>query len=263
MDIKEYNVNTDSQKQNHPWEYARLEVVFDLLQQKVLTKEQISNGELNILDVGCGDAFFLDQLSKRIPNANYFAIDTAFDETSISFFAEKYPNIKFYPSVEHPDLAKVRIDIILLLDVIEHIENDIDFLKKLSEMPGFSNDTRIVITVPAYQTLFCSHDTWLGHYRRYTSKMLRFHLSKAGLKSDYDGYFFLSLLLARIIQKIKESIIKPDLTKVSGIGDWNGGPFISNFIKSVLVLDYKISKIKRIFGLRMPGLSTFTICRKQ
>lgn len=263
MDIKEYNVNTEQQKQNHPWEYARLEVIFDLLSKKTLSKEQIFSSELTILDVGCGDAFFLNELSKRLPKANCFAIDTAFDNESIAFFAEKYKNISFYPSIEHEDLSKIKIDVILLLDVIEHIENDVDFLKKLTEMPGFSADTRIIISVPAYQNLFCSHDTWLGHYRRYTVKKLRNHIGQAGFISDQDGYFFFSLLLARIIQKFKENMIKPDLTKVSGIGDWKGGKTISKIIKTVLVWDYKISKIKRIFGIRLPGLSTYTICRKQ
>lgn len=266
MDIKEYKLKTENAKQNHPWEFARLEVVYDLLSKNLSKRGKLnSTNPLTILDVGCGDGFFLEQLSKRIPNADYIAVDTAFDDEFIEFFSKKYgsSNITFLSEMKPDFLQGKHIDVILLLDVIEHIEFDIDFLKGLSNLSGFDDETIIVITVPAYQSLFCSHDTWLGHYRRYTVKKLRNHLNQAGLKSQNDGYFFTSLLLPRLIQKMKELIIKPNLDNVAGIGDWKGSESSSRTIKNILVLDYKWSRFKRKFGIRLPGLSCFSICKKQ
>ncbi len=266
MDIKEYKLKTENTKQNHPWEYARLEVVYDLINRYFKSENtNISITKPTILDVGCGDGFFLEQLSKRIPNADYIAVDTAFDDEFIAFFTQKYAksNIQFLSKLSSEALNGKHIDIILLLDVIEHIENDIDFLKSLTKLSGFDNNTIIVISVPAYQSLFCSHDTWLGHYRRYTVKMLRNHLMQASLQSQKDGNFFFSLLFPRIFQKIKEFIVKPKLENVSGIGDWNGGKTSSKLMKNILVFDYKTSQLKRLFGIRLPGLSCYSICKKQ
>jgi hypothetical protein len=75
-----------------------------------------------------------------------------------------------------------------IFDVLEHIENDIDFLKKLSlylEPKGM-----LYLTVPSYQFLWSHEDSLAGHYRRYTLKKLTKLLTDAGYKIQYKSYFF-------------------------------------------------------------------------
>lgn len=259
MDIKEFNAEVEGSKKNHPWEYARFEVVSDIL------KRHLSTHHHAILDVGCGDGFFLEQLSKKYNETKFIAVDTAFDETLIDFFSKKYKhaNVQFFKEMPHVVDEVSGADAVLLLDVIEHIENDVDFLKNLASEPMIDNDTLFMISVPAYQKLFCAHDVWLGHYRRYTTKMLRNHTSQAGLEVIECGYFFKSLLLPRFIQVIKEKIIKPKIDLVTGIGDWNGGKLATKIMIGVLVIDYRISRFFRFFGLKLPGLSCYAVCKKR
>ena len=261
MDVKEYNVEVAHGKQNHPWEYARFEVVTDMLCSVLKEKK----GEpLNIIDIGCGDAFFLEQLSKRFENCNFFAVDTAFTSDMLTFFQKKYhdENIKFYQNLSELQTACDKIDLVLLLDVIEHVEDDVALLSSLHKLSGFNSETIVVTTVPAYQSLFCSHDKFLEHYRRYSLKTLQQRLRESGFTPTKSGYFFFSLLLPRILQKTKELFIKPNINHITGIGDWNGSKFSTKFFKNILIADYKISKILRYVGIKLPGLSCYSISKQ-
>lgn len=75
-----------------------------------------------------------------------------------------------------------------VFDVVEHIENDIGFLKHLWELlpPG----GMIYLTVPAYQSLWSLEDEDGGHFRRYTLKSLEVKLEQSGFSVKYSTYFF-------------------------------------------------------------------------
>jgi hypothetical protein len=63
-----------------------------------------------------------------------------------------------------------RADFVTLLDVLEHQENDREFLSDLVEKmaPG----TTLLMTVPALQNLWSQWDVALGHFRRYEKATL-------------------------------------------------------------------------------------------
>jgi SAM-dependent methyltransferase len=69
-------------------------------------------------------------------------------------------------------------DSMICLNVIEHIEDDVQALKNMSERvkPG----GRCMILVPAYPWLQNSMDRAIGHYRRYGKAQLESRLEEAG-----------------------------------------------------------------------------------
>lgn len=241
----------------HPWEYARFEVLLHFLKKKMLT-----NSRPVIVDIGCGDTFVVESILKHYPQAIIYAVDIAFTPEIINEIKEKglSPKINLHYHLKEVPL-NVQADVILLMDVIEHIEDDVDFLKevKLSHFSG--GKTNWFITVPAFQHLFCSHDVFLGHYRRYDTTMLRTHLNKAELKTIEIGYFFFSLLVPRWLQVRKEKK-KPASSLSTGIVDWNKGVFITLAVKWMLILDFKFSKFLRLFGIKLKGLSVYSICQE-
>jgi len=88
-------------------------------------------------------------------------------------------------------------DFIYTLNVLEHIETDQDVLNSLYSKikPG----GKLLIYVPAFQVLFSSMDTKVGHFRRYTRKNLATKVSKAGFEIKQNHYvdslgFFVSIL---------------------------------------------------------------------
>jgi SAM-dependent methyltransferase len=62
-------------------------------------------------------------------------------------------------------------DVIVMHDVLEHIENDADAVARLRGL--IKPDGQLVLSVPAVPRLYGLHDEQLGHYRRYTKSSLR------------------------------------------------------------------------------------------
>lgn len=80
-----------------------------------------------------------------------------------------------------------------LFDVLEHIKDDIGFLKELHSF--MVPEGRLYVTVPAYKALWSAEDDFAGHYRRYTLGMLENTLISAGFEIEYSTYFFTLLTL--------------------------------------------------------------------
>ncbi len=255
MDLIEAKYKTNSHR--HPWEYARFEVLKHFLKNKI-----VNTNNPTIVDIGCGDSFVVESISKIYPNANLIAVDIAFTPEIIDYYKTKINNrnISFYYNIDEVP-STVKADCILLMDVIEHIEKDIDFLKEAQSKSFTTDKTKWFITVPAFQSLFCSHDTFLGHYRRYDNDMLINHTAQAGLKTLNVGYFFFSLLLPRYLAVKKEKNKNND-SATTGLVEWNGNSFKTNLIKTIMVIDFKITSFFKLIGIKLPGLSNYIICQK-
>lgn len=263
MDIKELNVTTSHQKKHHPWEEARLKVINSLTSSFFhdTTKK-------NVLDIGCGDVFFINEFCKKHKNLTPYVVDIAFTDEIIENLKKEYQNdkISYYKDVKDVNLVEGKANVIFLLDVIEHIENDIDFLNSLTKLSYVDDNTLFIITVPSFNSLYCNRDKWLGHYRRYSRKMLIERAQQSGLyiannNSNNSGYFFFLPLFLRLIQKLMDS--KSSKQDEKGIGNWNGGKLVTSIYKNLLLCDFYVSRFLFNIGIKLPGLSTYLICRKQ
>jgi trans-aconitate methyltransferase len=245
----------------HPWELARVEVVTNLITRSMTLRPGAA-----VLDIGCGDTFVAEQIAARFPEASVYAVDTAFTEESIAHYREQLKGQRVFvsssidalaPSLDRP------VSLVLLMDVLEHIADDRGFLSTLLAHPAISAETRLIVTVPAYQSLFCSHDTILGHYRRYSNAELRRMLEDAGLTVLDIGYFFASLVPMRIARVVKERMLKmEDDTGTTGLVTWSGGAGQTAAITRLLMTDAWISTALKRIGITLPGLSNYAVCRK-
>jgi 2-polyprenyl-3-methyl-5-hydroxy-6-metoxy-1,4-benzoquinol methylase len=75
-----------------------------------------------------------------------------------------------------------------LFDVVEHVENDVEFLRDVRAL--LRPQGRLYITVPAYQLLWSREDDYAGHHRRYSVGTLRQTLRSAGFAVEYSTYIF-------------------------------------------------------------------------
>jgi len=251
MDLVEHQHNHSDNR--HPWELARLEVIYSFIKKHFSSSENS-----NILDVGCGDTFVVSELQKRMPRANFFAIDKAFDANLIQSFSHK--GIELYNNLSELQGKIKKAELILLMDVIEHIEDDKSFLSHLVQQEYIDNNSLFLITVPAYQSLFSEHDVFLKHYRRYSRKNLVHTLKKTGFEIIESGNFFSSLLAPRILSLAKEKVFGK--VEAKGLAAWQGSKKQSNILKEVLYLDFKTTNFIKQLGVKLPGLSTYALCRK-
>jgi SAM-dependent methyltransferase len=106
-----------------------------------------------------------------------------------------------------PDEVKLvdgRYDLIVLLDVLEHIEDDVGSLRVLRRKlaPG----GRMVLTVPAAPWLWSAHDIAHHHKRRYTAATLRATFAAGGLRvrhmSHFNTLLYPLVAAARIVGRI-------------------------------------------------------------
>jgi SAM-dependent methyltransferase len=148
--------------------------------------------DANILEAGCGPGGNFELLS-RFGNVAAFDMDPATVQSCITEFGVDCKQGKL--PADHPFHDSHRFDLVAALDVLEHIDEDLESLRSLATClaPG----GRILVTVPAYQWMFSSHDRFHHHKRRYRLGALKALAAAAGLKLERVGYFN-SLLFAPI-----------------------------------------------------------------
>jgi SAM-dependent methyltransferase len=73
-----------------------------------------------------------------------------------------------------------KVDTVLMINVLEHIKDDVLILRKAKEILG--NSGRLILYVPAHRWLYGEYDRVLGHYRRYSKKLLKNILEGGGFK---------------------------------------------------------------------------------
>jgi len=167
--------------ERHWWYRGRRRII-----RAVLDDLTLPDGS-SILDAGCGSGRTLDEL--RDYGATY-GLDTS--PTAVATARARGHDVRL-GTVESAPFAAASFDLVTCLDVIEHTADDRRTLRELRRLcrPGGT----LLVTVPAYQSLWSAHDVANQHYRRYTAKRLRLAASDAGWQFMRDTYFN-SVLLA-------------------------------------------------------------------
>lgn len=115
-----------------------------------------------LLDVGCGTGANLAALAE-----GYECVGADASPEALARARQRYPHLRW---VHAPTLGALgellrRADLVMLCDVLEHIDDDAGFLRELLE--GMSPGSHLLITVPAGTALWSPHDEAFGHRRRY------------------------------------------------------------------------------------------------
>lgn len=246
----------DAGAYRHPWETARFKFV-----RRLIAKFATRPNPL-VLDIGSGDGFFLESLHASMGSGEFVGVDIALSNDEVNQLNSKAPEgVRFCNHWKALDqLVHRPADVILLLDVIEHIPDDEAFLRELAKASFISKDTTLVVTVPAFWSLRTSHDEHLKHFRRYSLPQVRQVVSASGFEPIDGGYFFFSLLVPRVAEKVREIVLAPK--REFGIGGWQKGLVMTKTIEAALLADAAIGSALSNAGIRLPGLSAYVICRR-
>jgi SAM-dependent methyltransferase len=87
-------------------------------------------------------------------------------------------------------LAAERLDTVVCLNVLEHIEDDRTSLSAMHDL--LVPRGRLILLVPSLRALYGSLDQALGHFRRYVPRELAAKLGEAGFRVRHLEYFNLA-----------------------------------------------------------------------
>jgi len=243
MDLKEL---TDDSTRRHPWETSRLKAV-----QRILAP--YASAGIRVLDVGCGDGFIARNLFSGLETKEMTAVDINLSDELIGELANLPGGVTYRRELPDGETH----DLVLLLDILEHVEDDRGLLASLvarQVAPG----GMVLITVPVFQSLYSRHDEFLGHHRRYSLRELADVATAGGLDIIASGYLFFSLLLPKFILY---KILAYD-REVKGVGQWRRGRIVTKIMESVMDMDNRLLMAAGSLGIRIPGLTGWVLCKK-
>ncbi|WP_293891793.1 hypothetical protein [Flavobacterium sp.] len=252
MDISEFTrLNDKSNYSRHPWETSRKNVLHTFLKQSEI-KFPIDR----IVDIGSGDAFIIHTLVDKNLAQEYYAIDTAYTPEVIAQLKANNNNsqVVYFQNLNEylTTITQKAPTLYLCMDVLEHLEDEKIILDDLQA----KESNYFFFAVPAFQSVFSSHDVLLGHYRRYSLNQLKNVLDKNEFTIIDKGYYFTSLLLFRKLDKF----LKKDLDE--SIDNWKAGKLKTAAINTMLTIDFEISLLLKKLGMTIPGLSCYCLCKK-
>ena len=133
------------------WHMAKNRIVTDVIKSFAKSKPVV-------LDVGCGRGITVKHLRDKgidcvgVELAKPLAIKGADQHIRVGMSA-----------LDIPSTERKCYDTILLLDVIEHIADPVEYLQNLAN--AFPNLSLIIVTVPARPELWSDYDEFYGHYK--------------------------------------------------------------------------------------------------
>jgi 2-polyprenyl-3-methyl-5-hydroxy-6-metoxy-1,4-benzoquinol methylase len=155
-----------------------------------------------IVDIGCGTGA---NIASPATDYTCFGIDPTPD--AIASAEARFPSVHFVCGTAPAALKGLSPvpALVLLMDVIEHVEDDSGFLGGILEAvaPG----TLVLITVPAEPALWSKHDEAFGQFRRYVPATLRAlwqqHAVDELMLSSFNHYLYPVVRVARALNRLR------------------------------------------------------------
>jgi SAM-dependent methyltransferase len=226
--------------EHHWWWRARTNLIIETLQRLL----SCGGGE-SILDVGCGDGLFFDRL------AQFGEVEGV--EPGAELVSENNPHRKRIHVCPFDEgfLPGKQYSVILMLDVLEHLENPARALRHVAHLlkPG----GRFVATVPAFMALWTNHDVLNHHQTRYTKASIRTVAGETGLRIEEQRYLYHWTCPAKLVVGAVERMFPSEPSPPKVPPSW---------LNQIL---YKLSRIEQQTLTRLPmpfGSSLLVVASK-
>jgi hypothetical protein len=234
MDIKEQEILGDNIGRH--WYYAAKAAAM----QSMLAGRPVQR----ILDVGAGSGFFSRVLLDH-GALEATCVDPAYDREY-----EELQNgrpIRFVHNVDQSSAETV-----LLMDVLEHVDDDVGLLRSYAERAP--SGARFLITVPAFKWMWSGHDVFLEHRRRYTLPQVESVVRAAGLSPVKGCYYYgLTLPLAALVRLGgRLAGVKDDGTKSNMQAH---SPLVNAVLGGICTMERWFFKGNRVAGLSVVCLA--------
>ena len=179
------------------YDRARRHIVMSLIDRYLM-----SAGRPKFLDLGCGTGIILADLERL---GDVVGIDSSSEAISYASKCTKARLIKGNLPEDLFDLGE-RFDCVLMLDILEHLEDDEGAVSAASRI--ILPNGILIITVPAYQWLYAPRDSYRQHLRRYSRSSLLALLNKSGMKIELLSYYNMLLFPPAICERLLSKLCR-------------------------------------------------------
>ncbi len=204
----------------------------------------------SVVDVGCGAGFFLGMLKGR--GKKLVGIEPNEGMCALASKANPDVNVITGSAENIGTLLTTPVDCITMLDVLEHVEDDVTQTKRT--WSALSPYGEFIIVVPAHPFLFGERDKNMGHYRRYSTDSLRLLLASNGFEIQSIRYWN---ALGVLPYAISEKILKRPLRVRLREGERNG--LFGNLLQKIL--NVWMREFENRFSIGF-GLSIICVAKK-
>lgn len=173
---------------DHFWVRRRFEVLKRMA-------DPLLRSAAHAAEIGCGNGLLQRSIEDHygIPVAGF-----ELNEVALQKNVSRVSPLYCYDIHQHYPEFRAHFDVLLVFDVLEHIENEAAFLESIKY--HLAGSGTLLINVPAHRFLYSAYDRAAGHFRRYSIKSLAATVEPGGFKLrsiTYWGMPLAPLLLAR------------------------------------------------------------------
>jgi SAM-dependent methyltransferase len=236
-------------EKNHWWFLAKRKFLKVVLSRNISANNDLRK-KMRVLDIGCGTGAVMNFLMQE-GFENSVGVDMS-DEAL--FFCEKKGLSVQKAFANNLPFPTDYFDLIVALDVLEHIENDEEALKEISRV--LKKDGLFISTVPAHQMLWSYHDVALHHVRRYDRNSFEKKLSSDFKIITISWIHFFILFPAAAVRLVESFFSKTN--RRSDVKREN------EFLNHLMLIIYSLEiSFFKIFNFLTWGLSLLGVVTKK
>jgi hypothetical protein len=174
---------------NHFWIRRRFEIMKRLADSLIRSSRQIA-------EIGCGNGLLQKSIEDHFGRS---VVGFDLNEVALRKNVSSVSPLYCYDILEKRPEFAARFDLLILFDVLEHIENESGFLQCVKYHLAESGS--LLVNVPAIQWLFSDYDRAAGHVRRYSLHQLTHVAQQNGYEIQNVTYWGLPLFPLLLVRK--------------------------------------------------------------
>ena len=244
----------------HFWFRSRNQLISNLIQKYSVQSPDADSCEKRGMEIGCGTGNVLKFVQQKFPSQQIIGVDLFIEGLQ---FAKSRGAVNLVQADIYQAPFSSGLDWIGLFDIIEHLDNDVDVLQKISDL--LKAEGKLFISVPAFPVLWSYFDVAGKHKRRYTVKTLQKALKQAGLTLEFASYtnvmvFPILWFMRRVLQggKVPEALSEEELDSKTN-SELRIIPVINEIVAFILWIEGKLIQS----GMKMPfGTSLIAVAKR-